>query len=68
MKIKTFVQNADNIDEYVNNWLDKHQNLKIKNSYMNSQWVITKVDYLSKTQSCMVTIVLQYEEEKGSGC
>lgn len=68
MKIKTFVQNADNIDEYVNNWLDKHQNLKITNSYMNSQWVITKVDYLSKTQSCMVTIVLQYEEEKGSGC
>lgn len=68
MKIKTFVQNADNIDEYVNNWLDKHQNLKIKNSYMNSQWIITKVDCLSKTQSCMVTMILEYEEEKGSGC
>ncbi|MTE02741.1 hypothetical protein [Lactobacillus johnsonii] len=67
MKIKTFVQNADNIDEYVNNWLDKHQNLKITNSYMKSQWIITKVDYLSKTQSCMVTIVLQYEEEKEQG-
>lgn len=68
MKIKTFVQNADNIDEYVNNWLSKHQNLKIRNSYMNSQWIITKVDCLSKTQSCMVTMILEYEEEKGSGC
>lgn len=67
MRIKTFVQNADSIDEYVNNWLNKHQNLKITNSYMNSQWIITKADYLSKTQSCMVTIVLQYEEEKEQG-
>lgn len=68
MKIKTFIQIADNIDESVNNWLDKHQNLKIINSYMNSQWIITKVDRLSKTQSCMVTMILEYEEEKGSGC
>ncbi|MDD7005602.1 MAG: hypothetical protein SPI42_03415 [Lactobacillus johnsonii] len=68
MKIKTFIQIADNIDESVNNWLDKHQNLKIINSYMNSQWIITKVDCLSKTQSCMVTMILEYEEEKGSGC
>ena len=68
MKIKTFIQIADNIDESVNNWLDKHQNLKIINSYMNSQWIITKVDYLSKTQSCLVTMILEYEEEKGSGC
>ena len=68
MKIKTFIQIADNIDESVNNWLDKHQNLKIINSYMNSQWIITKVDCLSKTQICMVTMILEYEEEKGSGC
>lgn len=68
MKIKTFIQIADNIDESVNNWLDKHQNIKITNSYMNSQWIITKVDCLSKTQSCMVTMILEYEEEKGSGC
>ena len=68
MKIKTFIQIADNIDESVNNWLDKHQNLKIINSYMNSQWIITKVDCLSKTQSCMVTMILEYEEEQGSGC
>lgn len=67
MKIKTFIQIADNIDERVNNWLDKHQNLKIINSYMNSQWIITKEDCLSKTQSCMVTMILEYEEEKGSG-
>ena len=68
MKIKTFIQIADNIDESVNNWLDKHQNLKIINSYMNSQWIITKVDCLSKTQSCMVTMILESEEDKGSGC
>lgn len=68
MKIKTFIQIADNIDESVNNWLDKHQNLKITNIYINSQWIITKVDCLSKTQSCMVTMILEYEEEKGSGC
>ena len=69
MKIKTFVQNADNIDEYVNNWLDKHQNLKITNSYMNSQWITTNKDYLGiTTQKCIVTIILEYEEEKGSGC
>lgn len=64
MKIKTFVQNADNIDEYVNNWLSKYQNLKIRNSYMNSQWIITEKDYFGVTKDCMVTMILEYEEEK----
>ena len=64
MKIKTFVQNADNIDEYVNNWLSKHQNLKIRNSYMNSQWIINEKDYFGVTKDCMVTMILEYEEEK----
>lgn len=69
MKIKTFVQIADNIDESVNNWLDKHQNLKITNCHMNSQWITTDKDYLGiTTKKCIVTIILEYKEEKGSGC
>ena len=64
MKIKTFVQKANNIDEHVNNWLDKHQNLKITNCHMNSQWITNGQDCLIVTKTCMVTMVLEYEEEK----
>lgn len=65
MKIKTFVQIADNIDECVNNWLDNHQNLKITNCHMNSQWITTDKDYFGVTKNCMVTMTIEYEEISG---
>lgn len=68
MKIKTFIEIANNIDESVNNWLDKHQNLKITNCHMDSQWITTEKNWSIVTKTCMVTMILEYEEEKGSGC
>ncbi len=63
MKIKTFVQSSNEIDECVNEWLANYQNFKITNCYVDSEWITTEKDCLGDiTKMCMVTMIIEYEE------
>lgn len=62
MKIKTFVKSSNEIDERVNKWLVNHPDFKITNCYVDSEWITTKKDCWIVTKTCMVTMIIEYEE------
>lgn len=62
MKIKTFVKSSNEIDERVNKWLANHQNFKITDCHVGSEWITTEKDCWSVTKMCMVTMIIEYEE------
>lgn len=62
MKIKTFVNSADNIDRLVNRWLNQQSNIRITNRYVDSEWITIEKDCLVTTKKCMVTMIIEYEE------
>lgn len=62
MKIKTFVNSADNIDRLVNRWQNQQSNVKITNRYVDSEWITIEKDCSIVTKKCMVTMIIEYEE------
>lgn len=62
MKIKTFVNSADNIDKLVNRWQNQQSNIRITNRYVDSEWITIEKDCSLVTKKCMVTMIIEYEE------
>lgn len=62
MKIKTFVNSADNIDRLVNRWQNQQSNVKITNRYVDSEWITIEKYGSSVTKKCMITMIIEYEE------
>lgn len=62
MKIKTFVNSADNIDRLVNRWQNQQSNIRITNRYVDSEWITIEKVCSTVTKKCMVTMIIEYEE------
>lgn len=62
MKIKTFVNSADNIDKLVNRWQNQQSNIRITNRYVDSEWITIEKVCSTVTKKCMVTMIIEYEE------